>query len=232
VQVVPAAWSLAARAREAAESAVLVGDPIYNAADVRRTDRMSAPPEGLQLNRLPASGDEVRACARINAGLVPQVLEGTAATRARFLDAVSHHPSLIHLATHVMTPGSAAFIAFGASRDGRPELLTSSEVATLDVNNALVVMTGCASGTGEAFDGAGLQGLTRAWMTAGASQVIATLWAIPDRGSELMPAFYRYWKEASPAEALRRSQVQMISSGSWQAAPSHWAAFQISGGVR
>ena len=34
------------------------------------------------------------------------------------------------------------------------------------------------------------------------------------------------------AEALRRSQAEAIHSGTWQAAPSYWAAFQVTGGGR
>ena len=231
LQSVPGSLSLGEARPTAGASALLVGDPVYNSADPRAVGNPPVPESG-QLNRLPASGEEIRASAAANAGARAVVLDGTTARRGQFLQALSSKPSLIHLATHVMTSGNTALIAFGLGGDGRPELLTSAEVATLDVPGALVVMTGCASGTGEISDGAGLQGLTRAWMTAGAAQVIATLWPVPDRGSDLMPAFYRNRKRASPAEALRRSQVQMISSGTWQALPSHWAAFQVSGGIR
>ena len=42
-------------------------------------------------------------------------------------------------------------------------------------------------------------------------------------------AEFRYW---TAAEALRRSQMQLIHSGTWQAEPSYWAAFQVTGGGR
>ena len=231
LQSVPGSLSLGEARQTPRASAILVGDPIYNSADPRAAVHLPVP-EGGQLNRLPASGGEIRASAAAHAASGAVLLDGPTARRGQFLEALSAKPGLIHLATHVLTSGNTAFIAFGIGGDGRPELLTSAEVATLDVPGALVVMTGCASGTGEISDGAGLQGLTRAWMTAGAAQVLATLWPVPDRGSDLMPAFYRNRKQASTAEALRRSQVQMISSGTWQALPSHWAAFQVSGGIR
>jgi CHAT domain-containing protein len=100
------------------------------------------------------------------------------------------------------------------------------------VPGALVVMTGCAAGTGTAADGAGLQGLTRAWLTAGASNVVATLWPVEDRSGDLLPSFYRHRRDGPPAEALRRSQREAIASGTWQADAANWAAYQVSGGER
>ena len=107
----------------------------------------------------------------------------------------------------------------------------------LHVPGALIVMTGCATGTGDARAGAGLLGLTRAWMMAGARAVVATNWPVPDVDGDLIPAFYRNLRTRnsetnSAAEALRRSQVEQIHSGTWQAAPSYWAAFQVTGGGR
>lgn len=100
------------------------------------------------------------------------------------------------------------------------------------VPGALIVMTGCATGTGDIREGAGLLGLTRAWMTAGARAVVATNWPVPDANGDLIPAFYQHLRTTSAAEALRRSQVEQIHSGTWQAAPSYWAAFQVTGGGR
>lgn len=54
--------------------------------------------------------------------------------------------------------------------------------------------------------GDGLLGLSRTWTMAGARTVVATNWPVPE--------------------------TQLIHSGTWQAAPSHWAAFQVTGGGR
>jgi CHAT domain-containing protein len=123
-------------------------------------------------------------------------------------------------------------LAFSLDAHGSPGLLSASEIGMLHVPGALIVMTGCATGTGDARAGAGLLGLTRAWMTAGARAVVATHWPVPDTDGDLIPAFYRNLGADSVAEALRRSQVEQIHSGTWQAAPSYWAAFQVTGGGR
>jgi CHAT domain-containing protein len=251
VQFVPGALLL----RDAAGRAgvpgrmVAVGDPIYNTADARykRTAWFSGREfwgqPGGQLSRLAGSAHEVAASAQAWGSTENSnpavVLTGTASSRGRFLDSLEPSPAVIHLATHVLTPPQApnqAFVAFSLDSTGQPELLATSDIAKLRVPGTLVVMSGCATAAGESREGAGLLGLTRAWLTAGASGAIATAWPVEDSAGDLLPSFYRYWKTSSvgtnAAEALRRSQVDMIRAGGWRAAPSYWAAYQLTGGER
>ena len=222
-----------------------VADPVYNSADPRETagwslwkDRRE---DRSQLNRLVSSSRELQRSAaswRTTTGVAKpiQILEGTAARRDNFLQALSAAPSTIHLATHVLTTSSTqreqAFLAFSLNANGHPDLLSTSDIGMLRVPGALIVMTGCATGTGDALVGAGLLGLTRAWMMAGARAVVATNWPVPDVDGDLIPAFYQNLRANTAAEALRRSQMQLIHSGTWQASPSYWAAFQVTGGGR
>jgi CHAT domain-containing protein len=160
------------------------------------------------------------------------VLQGAAATRANFLAAASRAPSIIHLATHVLIPAGRpgeALIAFGLDSTGEPQFLTTSDVSMMRVPGAIVAMTGCSSGTGDVQAGAGLAGLTRAWEIAGASAVIATLWPVADSDGKIFSSFYKYLRTMRPAEALRRSQIERIASGS---APREWAAYQLTGAYR
>ncbi len=221
-----------------------VADAVYNSADPRRTRDSSWKPEWTsgrgQLNRLVSSAREVQRSSESwqsetgRNGPI-QILEGTAARRETFLGSLDASPSTIHLATHVLsstTQPAQAFLAFSLDANGSPGLLSTSEIGMLHVPGALIVMTGCATGTGDTQAGAGLLGLTRAWMMAGARAVVATNWPVPDTDGDLIPAFYRNLGADSAAEALRRSQVEQIHSGTWQAAPSYWAAFQVTGGGR
>jgi CHAT domain-containing protein len=238
-----------------------VADPVYNSADPRRKPdpwwkdpwkmdwRARGPAAGQedrgQLNRLVSSARELqRSSQSWQTATGPprpiQILEGTAAQRDAFLQALDTRPSTIHLATHVLAPevgspdaqSEQAFLAFSLDASGRPGLLSTSEVGMLRVPGTLIVMTGCATGLGDARAGAGLLGLTRAWMMAGARAVVATSWPVPDTDGDLIPAFYRHLEANSATEALRRARVDMIHSGTWQASPSYWAAFQVTGGGR
>lgn len=241
---------------------VSVGDPIYNLADPRLIGQTWAghawaghtwignswfsggfrTPDG-QLNRLPGTRLEVELSAASwtsaqktgtqEPGPVPIVLEGSAATRERFLQAISPAPAVIHLATHALSAaaGEEAFLAFTLGPDGRPEMLGTKEIRTLHVPGSVVVMTGCATAPSQVRPGLGLAGLVRAWTVAGAAAVVATEWPVRDSaGSVLLQNFYGHLRrasstspEAAVAEALRLAQVESIGSS----AASSWAAYQV-----
>jgi len=249
VQVVPGAFSLEASAGAQPSRArmLALGDPVYNPADPRWATRagwspwvwstnswwVARPPPSYTLNRLPASGAEIRESARAWGDAT--ILQGVSATRSAFLEAVADQPAVIHLATHVLIDPhqrDRAFVAFGLGKDAQPELLSTPEVASLRVPGSLIVMTGCSTGTGESAAGAGLLGLSRAWMVAGATGVVATGWPVEDRSGPLLAGFYHRLRSVNAAEALRRTQVEMLHSGTWQASPAYWAAYELSGGTR
>ncbi len=90
-------------------------------------------------------------------------------------------------------------------------ILTALEVAALDLSNVdLAVLSACETGLGEVAGGEGILGLQRAFQTAGAKSVIATLWKIDDNAARaLMVDFYRnMWRNnMSKAEALRQARA-------------------------
>jgi len=243
VQTIPGALLLSTLPEVGTGWFLGIGDPIYNLADPRwRKSRGTnsflglflpamASGTALQFGRLVGSDAELRSSASSWAG--PAVLlEGMDANRALFLDQVSKSPALVHLATHVVSSGSTAMIALSLNRRAEVEFLSTAELASLHVPGAIVAMTGCDTGGGEVLEGAGLLGLTRAWEMAGAGAVVATSWPVLDSSGDLLSLFYKNLRHFPAAEALRRSQVEMLGSAAWQARPSYWAAYQITGGAR
>jgi CHAT domain-containing protein len=214
-----------------------VGDPIYNQADPRWRGLASTHQARGQLQRLVGSADEIAASAGIwdNAGGTSLLLQGAEARRDGFLRSLDARPAVIHLATHVLFPSAnreQALIAFGiGALPAQPEFLTTSEVARLRAPGALVVMTGCAANAGEARAGAGLLGLTRAWLMAGASSVISTAWPVEDNSGAMFARFYFYLRNHSAAEALRLSQREVAHSRTGRDAPVSWASYQVTGGT-
>ena len=223
-----------------------VGDPIYNQVDPRWRGAVSSRSSTGQLQRLVGSRIEVESSAKtwVAGGGAAVVLQGPEAQRDAFLERLEQRPAVIHLATHVLFPTAKreqGLIAFslGDSRDGvsrgtaaEPEFLTTSEIAGLRVPGALVVMTGCATGSGEAQAGAGLLGLTRAWLMAGASTVISTAWPVEDNSGGIFARFYFYLRNHSAAEALQLSQREAAHSSSGRQGPESWASYQVTGGIR
>jgi CHAT domain-containing protein len=229
-----------------------VGDPIYNTADSRWQDRTTSSlfsrwfsqkplrPAEPSLARLPGSGREIQACSRSwSSSEAPTLLSGAAITRVRLEEVLSSHPAVLHLATHVLQPMAQrelAIIAIGLDARGQPDFLTPDEIAAHVYRPGLVVLTGCSSGQGKALPGVGLFGITRAWLLSGAQAVVASHWPTPDESGELFQQFYRAYpaglnqiSSAGAATALRSAQIAMLHAGSWQARPSYWAGFYVTG---
>jgi CHAT domain-containing protein len=247
VQTIPGALLLSKRPDVGTGWFLGVGDPVYNAADPRWGVKRSPAhfPDFFQLltgegggvnaqfSRLVGSAEELKTSAANWGGRSAVLLQGTGAQKSVFLRQLDGAPSVIHLATHVVPSRDAqASIIFSLGPQAQPEFLTTTDVASLRVPGAFVAMTGCGTGSGKFRPGAGLQGLTTAWQMAGASAVLATSWPVRDSSGEILAAFYKYFQHVPAAEALRLSQLEMIDSGTWRAAPSYWATYQITGGAR
>jgi CHAT domain-containing protein len=243
VQVVPGAahWQDAlATAGEALAPVFLgIGDPIYNAADPRRT-ASSKPILGLgflqaasaggisvvPLPRLAASGSELQACARSWNG-AQVLLTGADASRKRIEGELEKSPAVVHFATHVLQsadqPGYG-LIALTLTPQGATELLPPLEIAHWRIRAGLVVLSGCYSsagaevvssssspaGTYAAVPGPGLMGLTRAWLAAGARSVVASRWSMPDVDGAIFSAFYRDLRERSHGDPARSLRAAQV----------------------
>jgi len=252
LRVLPSAAMLLEETEEAWNGPfVAVGDPIYNEADPRWQSPEQArgwgewlrvilgipappAPDAAQLSRLVGSASEAGACARAYGSPHPPILLfGEGASVSALRGTLSTHPSVIHLATHVVpSPGHAqdGKIALSLSGDGATELLGAATVANWDTRSALVVMSGCRSGSGTVLPGEGLLGLTRAWLRAGARNVAATLWPTPDTRGDLLRSLYRHLSDndaasAAPAKALQLAQIDMLRSKEWGARLDHWATY-------
>jgi CHAT domain-containing protein len=143
----------------------------------------------------------------------------------------------LHFATHGHLQSNdanrSALILSMWDRNGQPlnGLLEATDIYNLDLHADLVVLSACDTGLGESIPGEGLVGLPQAFLGAGATRVIVSLWPVEDLAtSTLMKRFYHeYFANAlPPSEALRRAQIAM-----WKAsdrnAPFYWGGFEIEG---
>jgi CHAT domain-containing protein len=175
------------------------------------------------------------ACSRAWGASRTRILTGSDANLANIRSALDTHPAVIHFATHVITaPGDHAsgLIALSLDPSGAMGLMGPTEIIAHPVSAGLVVLNGCHSGQGDALPGAGLMGLTRAWIGAGARSVLATTWDIPDEaGRNLMVEFYRASRaqpERGPAFALQQAQLAAIKQSTKNTA-AVWAAYFLLG---
>jgi CHAT domain-containing protein len=209
---------------------VAVGDAIYNAADPRHRGAE----ETLDLPRLVGSSAEIRSCARLWGG-DEILLTGRDASRARLLDALARNPAVVHIAAHVVQSTrkpAYGLIAFSPGGAGGPDLLAPYDIARWRFRAGVVVLSGCSSGAGPALPGAGLLGLTRAWLAAGARNVVASRWPVTDDRSGIFEAFYRHLQAdgvANPAQALQKAQKDIMLTGGYLSHPRHWGAYFVVG---
>jgi tetratricopeptide (TPR) repeat protein len=156
-------------------------------------------------------------------------------------------------------PGLLSGLALaGANRPAGADvddgILTALEVAELDLSGVeLAALSACETGLGETAGGEGLLGLQRAFQTAGARSVVASLWQVDDEATrKLMVRFYEnLWRAKEPLgklAALREAQLWMLREGvrrglvrlteeealakTARTPPYYWAAFVLSGDWR
>jgi CHAT domain-containing protein len=215
-----------------------LADPVYNRADSRVTEGggTSAAAE-MELPRLPGSARELRRCASAwGFDESPRLVTGSNAGRDSLQEELAKGPAVLHLGMHVVRHAAIkeeVMIALGR-KSGEPDYLTALEVAKWRYPLGVVTLSGCSSGAGHARPGLGLFGLTRAWLTAGASTVVASYWPIRDDDGQLMASMYAELhrrggrtRSLDVARALQEAQKRSKNRSDWQSRPAYWAAFFV-----
>jgi CHAT domain-containing protein/tetratricopeptide (TPR) repeat protein len=185
---------------------------------------------------LPGSREEVEAIAQIFGDRATAVVGGDA-TESALARSISGY-DVVHLASYgILNKHNPlfSFVELNATKqhDGRLEV---HEVFGLDLNAHLVVLSACQTGLGSGAladvpAGDDWVGMVRAFLYAGASNVVATIWPVEDRATaELMGHFYRHLESGSSVnEAMTFAKRASLSSRS-RAHPFYWAGFVLVGG--
>ncbi len=113
-------------------------------------------------------------------------------------------------------------------------ILTAEEVALLELwGTKLAVVSACDSGAGDLAAGEGVMGLRRAFVQAGARDLLLTLWPIEDKTTaRIVEELYRGYLAGAPldvalAEAQRR-EIRAARADGKNAHPRFWAPFVVS----
>lgn len=141
----------------------------------------------------------------------------------------------LHFATHSLFnseyPELSGLILSLYKLNGEREdgYLRLNDIYNMNLSADLVVLSACQTGIGKNVNGEGLIGLTRGFMYAGASRVVAGLWKVDDAStSRLMTKFYdgMFNENLPPSAALRRAQLSVMRRADGQLMPPfYWAAF-------
>jgi len=145
---------------------------------------------------------------------------------------------IVHFATHGLINSRhsdlSGIVLSLVDEQGKPQngFLRLYDIYNMNLSADLVVLSACQTALGKDIKGEGLVGLTRAFMYAGASRVVASLWRTEDRATAvLMNRFYESLLAGngmSPAAALRKAQLSMWQDKRWKE-PRYWAAFTLQG---
>lgn len=176
--------------------------------------------------------DEVDSIALLTGG--QKWLNGQA-TKSNFLENVADcrilHISLHTVETDPHDPTGLA-ILFSKMSETDANLLTSSELYSLDLNTELAVVSSCQSGFGQFKKGEGTLSLGRAMALAGCRSTVVNLWKADDRASrDLMISFYKNLKAGQTKDrALQNALLYYLQNTiSERAGPQFWANFSAVG---
>lgn len=139
---------------------------------------------------------------------------------------------LIHLAGHNWFDANDPLASSMPLADGRWLRAADLYLRYGFLQGALVVLGGCDTARG-AINGGDSVGLSSAYLYAGASAVVTSLWAVDDEATRtLMHLFYtNMTKKQDIATALASAQRDLIG-GDRFAAPYFWSPFTLSGDNR
>ena len=187
------------------------------------------------VSRLQFTSGEVRAITAAYGGHASAVV-GPRATETWFKRVAGDY-DVIHFATHgFFNKANPLFSGVqlepDARNDGRLEVF---EILGLHLRAKLVTLSACETALGSGYfteipAGDEFVGLTRAFLSAGASNVVATLWEVNDSSTaRLMQSFYHEVSKSSPPRSLATAQRSMLHGDSTHRHPYYWAAFVLVG---
>lgn len=135
----------------------------------------------------------------------------------------------IHFATHGEFSSdnplqSAVLLSPDAHSNG---LLTVDKLYSMQLGAHLVTLSACETGLSKIANGDDLVGLTRGFLYAGSSSIVASLWKVDDLAtSYLMIRFYKGMQKTDKRDALRKAQLETRKK---YPHPYYWASFQLTG---
>ena len=215
-------------ARRAATRTLLAfGDPAIATDAANPTKALY---RDVKLGRLPEAASEARAIARLYSGA--QVRLGAEARESSFKnDAAAFR--ILHLAAHSIFDDSAPMfssIVLAAAEKNALEdgLLEAREIAELQLNAELAVLSACETARGAVTPGEGMIGLSWAFLAAGVPTTVVSQWKVGSASTaDLMIRFHRELRTGdAPAAALRDAMLALRRDAKWRH-PFYWAPFVV-----
>ena len=214
------------------------GAPVKASTSTRIIEHGPGGPGGqLSIPRLPFTHSEADQIVAVSPAGSTLKAVGFNANRAIASSSDLSQYRYVHFATHgyldTTRAGLSAVVLSMFDKEGKPQdgFLRTHDIYNLKLPAELVVLSACETGLGKEVKGEGIEGLTRAFMYAGARRVVVSLWNVNDKATAaLMQRLYTGMLRTNktPAAALRAAQIEMLRTRQWQS-PYFWAAFVMQG---
>jgi len=162
-----------------------------------------------------------------------RVEAGQAVTKEGFLKALRDN-SLFYYAGHSAFDVRNALqssILLDGDRVG-PNAVSALDVMRQPIKkNALIILSSCETSVGNSTDGAGIGGLTSAFLLGGAGSVVGSIWPVESSSTmQLMSQLFKSLvRDRRPvADSLRTAQIALMHNPSYQH-PYYWSGFAVTG---
>lgn len=221
------------RTSSSMDAAVLAIGGIRYGAGKRRVGANSPGDMDEILEDLPYSRSEVNRIKSSFPGGRVRILTGGEVNERVVKELRLRDYGIIHFACHgyvdEIDPLRTALVLKPGPQAGEDGFLRAEEIAGMETDAQLVVLSSCRSASGFLENGEGILSVARPFFFAGARSVLATLWPIYDRSTaEFMGEFYRQLARGQgPGEALRNAKIRMIRTSRMH--PFFWAGYVLSG---
>jgi CHAT domain-containing protein len=200
-----------------------------------------------RLSPLPFAKRELEAARLLLGAATTDELLGEAFTAANVLGRDLRDYRVLQFSTHALLPSEIACqtepaIVTSVPRgalDAGGALLTASQVAGMNLDADLIILSACNSGgPGGTVAGESLSGLARSFFYAGARALMVTHWAVNDQTAAYLVADTMRRLRDRPdfgiAEALRAAELGLLDGAGKDlnpdvAHPFYWAPFAVIG---
>jgi len=158
---------------------------------------------------------------------------GKEATKEFFMEHAGDY-KYIHLATHAVidqnAPDASHLVFTPNGRGEEHNRLEAHELYTMQIPALLVTLSACNTGVGKMEPGEGAASLAKAFIYAGAENVLMSLWPVDDViTAELMRHFYRFFdKTRNPSYALSQAKREFVATHPGVLKhPYYWSGFVL-----
>jgi CHAT domain-containing protein/Tfp pilus assembly protein PilF len=197
---------------------LLIGDPLPAGGEY--TSLTHAPAELANVEHYFPAGERT-------------TLARAAAVPSAYAAAKPDQYAYLHFVAHGMAsserPLDSAIVLSPPPNDPDHFKLYARDILAHPLHARLVTISACYGSGVRNYASEGMVGLTWAFLSAGAHQVIGTLWEVNDSSTpQLMQQMYQGLSEGqTPDKALRAAKLSMVHSQGVFRKPLYWAPFQL-----